>query len=62
MVAVEPIEILAVEEPADVLTEPIDEVADQCSVEAAAEAHEVAKQVTEIHEEAAPVDEALALV
>ena len=45
--------MLAGEEPADVPPEPIEEVTDQCSVEALAEAHEVVMQVTETHEEAA---------
>jgi hypothetical protein len=54
----EPIELPAIEEQASVLAEPIAEAADQCSVEAAAEAHVVANQVSEIHEQDARVDEA----
>jgi hypothetical protein len=50
VLADEPIEIPAIEEPAAVLADPIAEAADQCSVEATAEAHLVADQVTEIHD------------
>ena len=58
----EPIEIPAIEEVAAVLAAPIAEAADQCSVDSAAEAQVVADQVTEIHDEAARVDEADAFV
>jgi hypothetical protein len=58
----EPIEIPAIEEPAAVLAEPIAEAADLCSDEAAAEAHTVANEVTEIHDQAAQVDEAASFV
>jgi hypothetical protein len=61
VLADEPIESPAIGEPAVVLAEPIAEVADLCSVEAAAEANVVADQVTESHDEAAPVDEAAGL-
>ena len=59
-VADEPIEIPAIEEVAAVLAAPIAEAADQCSVDSAAEAHAVANQVAEIHDQAARVDEAVA--
>ena len=60
-VADEPIEIMAIEEVADVLAAPIAEAADLSSVDSAAEAHAVADQVAEIHDQDARVDEAVAI-
>ena len=57
----EQIELPAIEEPAAVLAESVAEAADQCSVEEAAETLVVADQVTETHDQPAPLDEADAL-
>jgi hypothetical protein len=60
----EPIEIPAIEEEevAVVLAAPIEEAADHCSVDSVAEEHVVPNQMTEIQDQAAPVDEADASV
>jgi hypothetical protein len=58
----EPMEIPAIEDAAVMLAAPIAEATDECSADSAAEAHVVADQVTQIHDQAARVDEADASV